>query len=116
MAATAPSTISAPAAGGSVAANLARWQEQFQEPAEQISAEIERKTFGRHVVHYFEASGTFLAGRPGGAKRPYPHHTLIGAIVESPDGHVFVRFVAPDALAAGARADFRRMMESPFQP
>ena len=105
-----------PGRGGSVDANMTRWREQFQEPAQQIKAEVERKSFGRNVLHYFQASGTFLAGRPGGPKRAVPDHTLMAAIIESAEGHVFIRFVASDALAGRARRDFRRMVESPFMP
>jgi hypothetical protein len=84
----------------------------FREPRDQIGAKSERVTLGQHVVTFVEAQGTFLSGPPGGAKTPRPNFGLLGAIIESDAGNVFVRATGPKGLLEQAKPDFRRMIES----
>jgi hypothetical protein len=39
-------------------------------------------------------------------------YALLGAIVESAQGNVFVRLTGPKALALGAQPEFKKMVES----
>ena len=96
-----------PGAGGAIEANLERWRRQFVEAPEVL---IEHFVEAGRTLHLFEASGTFLAGRPGGPKRELAGHTFIGAILSGEAGRVFVRFIAPEALARRHRDGVRSML------
>ncbi len=97
---------------GPVQANVDRWFGQFQEPREKISAKTEEVTVGKHKITYASAQGTYLSGMPGGAKSAMKDHALLGAIVVSPQGDVFVRMTGPAELVKASTADFKKMMES----
>jgi hypothetical protein len=49
---------------------------------------------------------------PGGPKTPQPDTMLIGAILESEQGNVFVRLTGPLNLAKSSQGAFRKMVES----
>ena len=101
-----------PGGGGGVQANVDRWYAQFQEPRDGISAQTREVQVGRHKITYVSAKGTYQSGMPGGPKTPLPEHQLLGAIVESPRGNVFIRLVAPIALGAKLESEFHKMVES----
>lgn len=97
--------------GGGTPANVARWLGQFQERGPELKSNVEeREVRGRKVTHV-RAEGTYLSGMPGGPKTPMRNHLLLGAIVESPEGNVFVRLTGPAALGAGVAEAFRGMVE-----
>jgi hypothetical protein len=104
-----------PGQGGTADANIERWYGQFQEPRERLGARVTVEEIGGTKLHLFRASGTFLSGMPGGQQTPVPGHTLLGAVLESPGGHVFVRCVAPDKLAQASEPGFLAMVKSPLQ-
>ncbi|HXG47304.1 MAG TPA: hypothetical protein VNO52_06750 [Methylomirabilota bacterium] len=97
--------------GGGVQANVDRWFSQFEEPREKIGAKTEEVTVGKRKVTYVQAEGTYLSGMPGGPKTPQPNTALLGAIIESDQGNVFIRLTAPVALANEHKAAFRGMVE-----
>lgn len=97
--------------GGSIEANVARWQGQFQEKPE---PKQEILTFGEHKVHLVRIEGTYLSGRPVGPKTPVKDQAMLGAILESAEGHVFVKMTGPKAAVAKAEDAFRALCASPF--
>lgn len=98
--------------GGGTQANIERWLGQFQEPNDKLNSKIEEVTIGKHKVTHVQAEGTYLSGTPGGPKTPLPNHVLLGAIIESAQGNVFIRFTAPANLGKASREAFRKMVES----
>jgi hypothetical protein len=91
--------------GGSVEANVERWARQFEgTPAPERST---TSVSGLRVTRVALA-GTYLA--PGGpmmqstGKRA--GYRLLGAIVEAPDGNVFLKLTGPSATVAEAQKDF----------
>jgi len=98
--------------GGSVQANVDRWLSQFEEPKEKINAKTEEVTIGSRKVTYVQAEGTYLSGVPGGPKIPQPNSMLLGGIVESGEGNVFIRLTGPSTLAKENKDAFRKMVES----
>jgi hypothetical protein len=98
--------------GGGTQANVNRWLAAFQEPKDKLNSKVEKKKVGSGEVTYVEAEGTYMSGMPGGPKTPQPGSKLLGAILESPDGNVFVRMTGPVATVKAADADFRKMIES----
>lgn len=101
-----------PGGGGGTKANVDRWLGQFQEKGDQLKSKVEEVTVRNRKVTYVEAQGTYLSGMPGGAKTPQPDTTLLGAILESNEGSVFIRLTGPSALAKTAQPEFRKMSES----
>lgn len=104
-----------PGVGGGVQANVDRWLSQFEGPKDKLNSKTEKVAVGKSEVTYVEAQGTYLQGLPGGPKTPMPGHALLGAIVESADGNIFIRFTAPKAVADAAKAEFRKLVESPLK-
>jgi len=97
--------------GGSVKENVDRWFTQFQEPREKINAKTEERTAGKHKITFASAQGTYLSGMPGGAKTPLKDHALLGAIIETAHGNIFVRMTGPTDLVQKSTAEFKGMME-----
>jgi hypothetical protein len=97
--------------GGGVQANVDRWLGQFEEPKDKIQAKVEKVGVGKRQVTYVQAEGTYLSGMPGGTKTPQPNSMLLGAILESEQGAVFIKLTGPAKLAAGSKEDLRKMVE-----
>jgi hypothetical protein len=98
--------------GGDTQRNVDRWLGQFEEPKEKIKSKVEKKKIGSGEITYVEAEGTYKSGMPGTTPTPIPGTKLLGAILESPGGNVFVRMTGPIATVKAADADFRKMIES----
>ena len=101
--------------GGGTQSNVDRWLGSFQEPKDKINSKVEKKKVGSGEVTYVEAEGTYMSGMPGAQKTPQAGSKLLGAILESPNGNVFVRMTGPTATVKAADADFRKMIESALQ-
>lgn len=97
--------------GGGTQANVDRWLSQFQEPKDKINSKVEEATAGKRKVTYVQAEGTYLSGMPGEPKTAQPNSMLLGAILESDQGNVFVRLTGPADLAKASKSEFRKMME-----
>jgi len=96
---------------GGTQANVDRWLGQFVEPRDKINAKVEDTTVGKHKVSYVSAEGTYKSGMPGGPQTPMPDYALMGAIIESAEGSVFVKMTGPKELTRSATADFKKMVE-----
>lgn len=94
--------------GGGVQANVDRWFGQFQ--GGQTSQNVE--SIGSTRVAFVSASGTFASGMPGGPTTPKDGYALRGAILEDPQGDVFVKMTGPASVVEGAEAAFRQMISS----
>jgi hypothetical protein len=97
---------------GTVQANVDRWLGLFAEPSDKINAKVEHTTVGKTKLTYVQAEGTYKSGMPGGPTTPMPGSALVGAILESDDGNVFVRMTGPEALVKSLVTDFKKMIES----
>jgi len=98
--------------GGGTQANVDRWLGQFKEPREKLNSKVDAAKINGRAVTFVQAEGTYMSGMPGGAKTPQPNAMLLGAIVESAKGNVFVRMTGPVALVKEAQGDFKKMIES----
>ena len=98
-----------PGDGGGTKANVDRWLGQFQEPRDKINAKVEEVTVARTKITYAQAEGTYSSGMPGGPTTPMADYGLIGAILESDQGNVFVRMTGPKALIKSSVADFKKI-------
>src|SRR5206468_10200248 len=89
--------------GGGTQANIDRWLAQFQEPKEKIHSKVEEVGVAQRKVTYVQAEGTYLSGMPGGAKTAQPNTMLLGAILQSDEGNVFIRLTGPVKLAKASQ-------------
>jgi hypothetical protein len=101
-----------PGDGGGTQANVERWFRMFREPRDQIQARTDKVEVGGHTVTYVRAEGTYMSGMPGGPQTPMPGYGLVGAIIESKAGNVFVRLTGPKGLAETLVPEFKKMIES----
>lgn len=97
--------------GGLTKANIDRWLSQFEESKEKLNSKVEEVTVAQRKVTYVQAEGTYLSGMPGGPKTPQPNTMLLGAIIESDHGNVFIRLTGPIRLAKASQPALRRMVE-----
>lgn len=98
-----------PGGGGGTQANVERWYGQF---ADRKNEKSESTTVGKTKVTYVKAEGTYQSGMPGGAKTPLANYALLGAIIEAPNGAIFVKGIGPAAATKSAEAEFRKLVES----
>lgn len=97
--------------GGSTQANIDRWLSQFAEPREKLNSKVENLSVSGRKVSYVQAEGTYQSGMPGGPKTPQPNTMLMGGIIESEQGNVFIRLTGPVTLAKASQTEFRKMVE-----
>ena len=97
--------------GGSTQANIDRWLSQFAEPKEKLNSKVENLAVNGRKVSYVQAEGTYQSGMPGGPKTPQPNTMLMGGIIESEHGNVFIRLTGPVILAKASQSEFRKMVE-----
>lgn len=100
-----------PGQGGGVDANIERWIGEFENP----SAPVRRASEVRGLkVSRVEVSGTYLAhADPAqGSSGPASGWTLLGAIVEGPNGALFFKLTGPRGSVAPAAQEFDGMLAS----
>jgi hypothetical protein len=94
--------------GGSTADNVARWFAQF--PGSEVKRKTENVQAGSVKITYVTTEGTFSSGMPGGPTTPMSGYALCGAILESPDGSVFIKMTGPEALVKSSSDAFKKMV------
>lgn len=99
-------------AAGGTQANIDRWFRQFQEPKDKIKARTEESKVGASKLTYVFAEGTYMSGMPGTPPTPKPGFAMVGAILEDPAGHIFIRYTGPKTLVDSTTADFKKLVES----
>lgn len=102
--------------GGDVEANVTRWKGQFQPAEDGTAVKFSREDwlFGKRKVTLVFLQGTFLSGSPFGAKTPIPGSAMIGAVLESDDGHVFVKFTGPEKEVTASRETFMKLLGTAY--
>jgi hypothetical protein len=106
--------------GGSVEANLDRWIGQFQQAGGKPSreaAKIDQRTIHSLKVATVDVSGAYtgMGGPLAQSGAPKPGYRLLGAIVEGPQGSIFLKFTGPAKTVAGNQAAFEKMLAT-FAP
>lgn len=98
-----------PGQGGTASDNIARWKGQVTDLA---GEKVEEKDFAGTKVTLVKFAGTYQSGMPGGPKTPQAGTVLLGAILEGPQGNVFVRLTGPSAWVGAIEKDFAAMIEA----
>ena len=61
------------------------------------------------------ADGTFASGMPGGPTTPQPNSALLGVIIESPNGDVFVKMTGPGDVVKANAQNFEDLIKSALE-
>jgi hypothetical protein len=104
--------------GGTVEANLDRWIGQFMQadgkPAKS-EAKIAKRTIHSWPVTTLDVSGAYT-GIVGPLVRSgvsaTPGYRMLAAVVEGPQGSVFIKFIGPAKTVAANQAAFDKMLAS----
>lgn len=98
--------------GGSIQANLQRWQSQFS--AQTGAPKSGKKTVHGMAVSTIDVAGTYngMAGPMSGGGAPKAGYRMLGAIVEGPGGNVFFKFTGPAKTVTANQAKFDQMIAS----
>lgn len=105
-------------AGGSIDANIQRWEGQFSQPdGSATDAKTKELTIDEMKVTMVDVSGTFTQtmGGPfsGGKKVDSPDQRMLAAIMQTPEsGNYFIKLVGPAATIKANEADFEKMIKS----
>ena len=91
-------------AGGDVNANVQRWLMQCRSP--EGAAETEPQEISGTKGTVVSTEGTFSSGMPGGPATQLENYALLGAIIEGPEGNVFVKMTGPATLVKSSREKF----------
>lgn len=97
--------------GGGVEANLDRWKGQIKGGA---SAKTGTRTVHGLKVTTVDAAGEYsgMGGPMAATKSSKPGYRLLGAIVEGPEGNVFVKFTGPAKTVAANEKKFEGLVAS----
>ena len=101
--------------GGNVEQNVQRWRGMFQkaEDGSLQKAEEEEWTFGEKKVKSVLVKGTYVGSsfRPVG---PFENYALIGVVVESAEGSVFIRATGQEKAVTAAKEDLKKLVGTAF--
>jgi hypothetical protein len=103
--------------GGSVEANLQRWTSQFTGPDGQSPvqpAKIEKKVVAGFKISTISVSGTYLGAGAMMSQEEVkkPNFRMRAAIIEAPDGLVFLKLTGPMNTVSSAESDFNTLLGS----
>jgi len=93
-----------PGQGGSVQANVERWQGQFQGSPGKVA----KRTIRGFALTTVDVSGDY-AGMGGATKKGY---RMVGAIVENPGGNLFIKFTGPAKTVARNLPKYEALLTS----
>ena len=98
--------------GGSIEANIARWQSQFTSPdGKPVKATVQHHKVSGMPVTTVEFTGSYARGMGmGPAGAPTPDQMLLVAIVETPQGNLTIQLHGPRATGAANRDAFLAMV------
>ncbi|MBX7167001.1 MAG: hypothetical protein K1X74_11775 [Pirellulales bacterium] len=109
-----PGRMTVMAAGGSIEANIERWYGQFTQPDGSATADRAKREKLKAAgcdVEWVDISGTYLdrpAPRLPGVERP--DYRMLGAIVATKQGLVFLKFYGPQKTVTEQEQAFRQML------
>jgi hypothetical protein len=101
--------------GGSVEMNMARWQSQFTGPdGKQSAAKIGKRTVHMIPVTTLDVSGAYSGmGGPLAEKQTSKvRYRMLAAILENPDGNIFLKFTAPEKTVTANQQKFEVLLSS----
>ena len=99
--------------GGSVHANMDRWKSQFTQGGKPAPAQIQKRAVHGLPVTTIESSGDYSGmGGPLAEKQSLEaSYHLLGAIIEGPEGNVFIKFAGPAKTVTANQRNFEQMVK-----
>ena len=103
-----------PGQGGTVQANIDRWQGQFKGPGgKPAAAKVSKITLHGLAMTTIDLSGDYSGmGGPISAAPAVSAYRLLGAIIEGPGGNVFIKFTGPAKTMAANQPKFQQLLDS----
>ncbi len=101
--------------GGSIQDNIDRWEGQFKSPGgKPAPAKVTKITIHGLPVTMIDVSGEYsgMGGPIATATVRVSGYRLLGAIIESPSGNVFIKFAGPANTMAANQPKFRQLLDS----
>lgn len=101
--------------GGSIQDNMGRWEGQFKTPdGKPARAKVTRSIIHGLPVTTIDVSGEYsdMAGPTATTPIVVSGYRLLGAIIEGPDGNVFIKFTGPATTMAASQAKFQQLIDS----
>jgi hypothetical protein len=100
--------------GGTVQANMDRWQGQFKAPGgKPAPAKVNKTTVHGLPVTTIDVSGEYSGmGGPTASAAAVSGYRLLGAILEGPGGNVFIKFTGPAKTMAANQMKFQQLLDS----
>lgn len=101
--------------GGSVQANIERWNGQFAgADGKPAAARIAKRTVHGLPVTTIDMTGAYsgMGGPMAAARTLKADYRLLGAIIENPGGNVFLKFTGPAKTIAANERKFNQLLES----
>ncbi|MEK6607595.1 MAG: hypothetical protein AABZ30_08045 [Myxococcota bacterium] len=108
--------------GGSIEANLERWYGQFTQPDGRPSREaaiVTKGTAGGMALTRVELGGAYSGQMGPGAPPAGGHqagHRMVAAVLETPEGLLFVRLLGPEKTVRAATPSFDAYVTSAKKP
>lgn len=97
-------------AGGTVEQNIQRWKMMFHDPnGGAVEPKVSNLEADGMPITLVEFAGEY---RAMGSPNFTPNQLFLCAVVESPDGQIFIRFVGPAGTVEPNRADFMNMIRN----
>jgi hypothetical protein len=96
--------------GGGVEPNVQRWFAQFAGKPD--ANKVEAQEMNGVKVTLVSTEGTLKASPMAGIPEELPDAALLGAILENPEGAVFVKMTGPAALVKDSREKFMALVKS----
>ena len=101
--------------GGSIQDNIDRWEGQFKTPGgKPAPAKVTKITIHGLPVTMIDVSGEYsgMGGPTARAVVRVSGYRLLGAIIESRNGNVFVKFAGPAKTIAAREPKFQQLLDS----
>lgn len=104
-----------PGQGGTVDANMERWKGQIvDQDGKPANAKIARRTIHQLAVNTIDASGDYtgMGGPMAASKSVAKNYRLLGAIIEAPNGNVFIKCAGPAKTMSARQPEFEQLLNS----
>jgi hypothetical protein len=100
--------------GGSVEANMSRWNGQFTVNGKPAVAKTAKKTIHGLNVSLMDVTGTYegMSGAQMTPDAPKGDYRMLAAIVEGPGGNIFIKFTGPTKTIAANQTKFDALLNS----
>lgn len=101
--------------GGSLEANIDRWEGQFSGPGgAPATAKVAKRIVHGLAITTLDVSGAYsgIGGPTATAPRIVAGYRLLGAIIEAPGGSVFIKLIGPAKTVAANQPKFEELLAS----